>query len=80
MVTPRHLVAVSSPSSRQGLRDQDIARLARAFEVAWLEAAATRASRSALTYGSGRSMVDHKLERHAVHKPVRPGSTDRFSA
>jgi hypothetical protein len=32
-------------------------------------------SRSALTYGSGRSIVDHKLERHAVHKPARPGST-----
>jgi 2,3,4,5-tetrahydropyridine-2-carboxylate N-succinyltransferase len=33
VVTPRHLVAVSSPSSRQGLRDQDIARLARAGVV-----------------------------------------------
>ena len=54
---------------------RDITRLARAFGVARLEAAATRASRSALTYGSGRSIVDHKLERHAVHKPARPGST-----
>jgi hypothetical protein len=65
----------SSPSSLQDLRDQNIMRLARAFGVARLEAAATPPSRSALTYGSGRSIVDHKLERHVVHKPARPGST-----
>jgi hypothetical protein len=40
-----------------------------AFGVARLEAAATRAIEiGALTYGSVRSILDHKLDRQAVHK------------
>jgi transposase len=52
----------------QGFRScLGILRLARAFGVARLEAAATRAiDIGALTYGSVRSILDHKLDRHAA--------------
>jgi len=61
-----------SGSCEQGFRScLGILRLARAFGVARLEAAATRAiDIGALTYGSVRSILDHKLDRHAAHKPA----------
>jgi hypothetical protein len=44
-------------------------RLVRPFGVARLEAAATRAIEiGALTYGSVRSILDHKLDRHAAQR------------
>jgi len=60
------------PHPEQGFRScLGILRLARAFGVARLEAAATRAIEiGALTYGSVRSILDHKLDRHAAHKPA----------
>jgi hypothetical protein len=66
-----------SGSCEQGFRPcLGILRLARAFGVARLEAAATRAIEiGALTYGSVRCILDYKLDRHAAHKPARPGST-----
>jgi transposase len=52
----------------QGFRScLGILRLARPFGVARLEAAATRAIEiGALTYGSVRSILDHKIDRHAA--------------
>jgi|RhiMethySRZTD1v2_1073278.scaffolds.fasta_scaffold39239_2 transposase len=56
----------------QGFRScRGILRLVRGFGVARLEAAASRAIEiGALTYGSVRSILDHKLDRHA--EPKRP--------
>ena len=54
----------------QGFRASiGILRLARPFGVDRLEAAATHAIEiGALTYGSVRSILDNKLDRHAAHK------------
>jgi transposase len=56
----------------QGFRScLGILRLARPFGVARLEAAATRAIEiGALTYGSVRSILDHKLDRYAAQGPA----------
>ena len=52
-----------------------ILRLARPFGVARLEAAATRAIEiGALTYGSVRSILDHKLDRHAANQRPADGA------
>ena len=66
------LILEHRPHPEQGFRScLGILRLARAFGVARLEAAATRAiDIGALTYGSVRSILDHKLDRHAAHKPA----------
>jgi transposase len=49
--------------------------LARPFGVARLEAAATRAIEiGALSYGSVRSILDHKLDRHAAHQRATDGA------
>ena len=49
-----------------------ILRVARGFGIALLEAAALRAIEiGALTCGSVRSILDHKLDRHAGHKRQR---------
>ena len=66
------LILEHRPHPEQGFRScLGILRLARAFGVARLEAAATRAIEiGALTYGSVRSILDHKLDRHAAHKPA----------
>ena len=66
------LILEHRPHPEQGFRSSlGILRLARAFGVARLEAAATRAIEiGALTYGSVRSILDHKLDRHAAHKPA----------
>jgi hypothetical protein len=45
------------------------------FGIARLEAAATRAIEiGALTYGSVRSILDLKLDRHAVHPRAAEGT------
>jgi transposase len=64
------------PHPEQGFRScLGILRLARPFGVARLEAAATRAIEiGALTYGSVRSILDHKLDRHAVHPRAADGA------
>src|ERR1700726_2811832 len=64
------LILEHRPHPEQGFRScLGILRLARAFGIARLEAAATRAiDIGALTYGSVRSILDHKLDRHAAHK------------
>jgi transposase len=66
------LILEHRPHPEQGFRScLGILRLARAFGRARLEAAATRAIEiGALTYGSVRSILDHKLDRHAAHKPA----------
>src|SRR5713101_353656 len=66
------LILEHRPHPEQGFRScLGILRLARAFGAARLEAAATRAiDIGALTYGSVRSILDHKLDRHAAHKPA----------
>jgi len=66
------LILEHRPHPEQGFRScLGILRLARAFGVARLEAAATRAIEiGALTYGSLRSILDHKLDRQAAHKPA----------
>jgi transposase len=62
------LILERRPHPEQGFRScLGILRLARAFGVARLEAAATRAIEiGALTYGSVRSILDHKLDRHVA--------------
>ena len=62
------LILERRPHPEQGFRScLGILRLARAFGAARLEAAATRAIEiGALTYGSVRSILDHKLDRHAA--------------
>jgi transposase len=66
------LILERRPHPEQGFRScLGILRLARAFGVARLEAAATRAIKiGALTYGSVRSILDHKLDRQAAYKPA----------
>jgi transposase len=66
------LILEHRPHPEQGFRScLGILRLARPFGVARLEAAATRAIEiGALTYGSVRSILDHKLDRQAAYKPA----------
>jgi len=66
------LILERRPHPEQGFRScLGILRLARAFGTARLEAAATRAIEiGALTYGSVRSILDHKLDRQAAYKPA----------
>ena len=75
-----HLGAQRHPE--QGFRScLGILRLGRAFGVARVEAAATRAIEiGALTYGSVRSILDHKLDRHAAHKPADGAPTRQRNA
>jgi transposase len=68
------LILEQRPHPEQGRSRLGILRLARPFGVARLEAAATRANEiGALTYGSVRSILDHKLDRHAAHRPAGGG-------
>src|SRR5919106_7037091 len=62
------LILEQRPHPEQGFRScLGILRLARLFGVARLEAAAARAiDIGALSYGSVRSILDHKLDRHAA--------------
>ena len=62
------LILEQRPHPEQGFRScLGILRLARPFGIARLEAAATRAiAIGALTYGSVRSILDHKLDRHVA--------------
>src|SRR6201996_5908039 len=62
------LILEQRPHPEQGFRScLGILRLARPFGIARLEAAATHAIEiGALTYGSVRSILDHKLDRHAT--------------
>ena len=64
------LILEQRPHPEQGFRScLGILRLARPFGIARLEAAATRAIEiGAFTYESVRSILDHKLDRHAAHK------------
>jgi transposase len=66
------LILEQRPHPEQGFRScLGILRLARPFGVARLEAAAAHAIEiGALTYGSVRSILDHKLDRHAARKPA----------
>jgi transposase len=70
------LILEHRPHPEQGFRScLGILRLARPFGVARLEAAATRAIEiGALTYGSVRSILDHKLDRGAAHKRPADGA------
>ena len=72
------LILEHRPHPEQGFRScLGILRLARVFGVARLEAAATRAiDIGALTYGSVRSILDHKLDRHAAHPVCRGRRAD----
>jgi transposase len=68
------LILERRPHPEQGFRAcLGIVRLARPFGAARLEAAATRAIEiGTLTYGSVRSILDHKLDRQAPS----PAATD----
>src|ERR1700747_2062572 len=70
------LILERRPHPEQGFRScLGILRLARAFGVARLEPAAPRAIEiGALTYGSVRSILDHKLDRHAAHQRAADGA------
>src|SRR5262249_22949580 len=74
------LILEHRPHPEQGFRScLGILRLARPFGVARLEAAATRAIEiGALTYGSVRSILDHKLDRHATHKQAADGAPIQY--
>jgi len=69
------LILERRPHPEQGFRSCiGILRLARPFGVARLEAAAARAIEiGALTYGSVRSIIDHKLDRHAAYQHAADG-------
>jgi transposase len=71
------LILEQRPHPEQGFRScLGILRLARPFGVARLEAAATRAIEiGALTYGSVRSILDHKLDRPAAHQRAADGAS-----
>jgi transposase len=66
------LILEHRPHPEQGFRScLGILRLARPFGGARLEAAAARAIElGALTYGSVRSILDHKLDRYDAPKPA----------
>jgi len=70
------LILERRPHPEQGFRScLGVLRLARAFGVARLEAAATRAIEiGALTYGSVRSILDHKLDRSAASPRAADGA------
>ena len=70
------LILEQRPHPEQGFRScLGIVRLARPFGAARLEAAATRAIEiGALTYGSVRSILDNKLDRHAAHQRAADGA------
>ena len=69
------LILERRPHPEQGFRAcLGIVRLARPFGPARLEAAATRAIEiGTLTYGSVRSILDHKLDRQASPRPPGDG-------
>jgi transposase len=69
------LILERRPHPEQGFRScLGILRLVRPFGVARLEAAATRAIEiGALTYRSVRSILDHKLDRHAAYQHAADG-------
>ena len=71
------LIMRDRPHPEQGFRScLGILRLARPFGVGRLEAAAGRAIEiGALTYGSVRSILDHKLDRHAANQRPADGVT-----
>jgi transposase len=66
------LILERRPHPEQGFRAcLGIVRLVRPFGPARLEAAATRAIEiGTLTYGSVRSILDHKLDRQASRPPT----------
>ena len=70
------LILERRPHPEQGFRAcRGILRLLRAFGRERLEAAAARAiDIGALSYGSVRSILDHKLDRHAAHKRPADGA------
>ena len=70
------LILEHRPHPEQGFRScLGILRLARPFGVARLEAAAARAIEiGALTYGSVRSILDHKLDRQAAYQRPADGA------
>ena len=70
------LILEHRPHPEQGFRScLGILRLARPFGVVRLEAAATRAIEiGALTYGSVRSILDHKLDRPAANQRPADGA------
>lgn len=70
------LILEHRPHPEQGFRScLGILRLARPFGVARLEAAAARAIEiGALTYGSVRSILDHKLDRQAAYQRPADGT------
>jgi transposase len=69
------LILERRPHPEQGFRAcLGIVRLVRPFGAARLEAAATRAiAIGTLTYGSVRSILDHKLDRQAPRRPPSDG-------
>jgi transposase len=69
------LILERRPHPEQGFRAcLGIVRLVRPFGADRLEAAATRAIEiGTLTYGSVRSILDNKLDRHAAHRPTANG-------
>lgn len=71
------LILEHRPHPEQGFRScLGILRLARPFGAARLEAAAAHAIEiGALTYGSVRSILDHKLDRHAAHQRPADGAS-----
>jgi transposase len=70
------LILERRPHPEQGFRAcLGILRLVRPFGVDRLEAAATRAIEiGTLTYGSVRSILDHKLDRQAAQRPPADGA------
>ena len=61
------LILEQRPHPEQGFRScLGILRLARPFGIARLEAATRAIAIGALTYGSVRSILDHKLDRHVA--------------
>jgi transposase len=71
------LILEHRPHPEQGFRScLGILRLARPFGTGRLEAAAAHAIEiGALTYGSVRSILDHKLDRHAAHQRPADGAS-----
>jgi transposase len=71
------LILERRPHPEQGFRAcRGILRLVRSFGSARLEAAAARAiDIGALSYGSVRSILDHKLDRHAAHQRSADGAS-----
>jgi transposase len=70
------LILERRPHPEQGFRAcRGILRLLRSFGGERLEAAAARAIEiGGLSYGSVRSILDHKLDRHAAHKRPTEGA------